>query len=210
MTFTFGKHRGKLFEDVLQEDPSYLKWCMSRKGMNTDVVDFGTRNGLQTDVVERIQSLADDRSFQRGLFVDLIPASSWGNNARAVISIGAWGAVRAFVLQRCMGVCECCNDEYAREVHERWSYDEESGVQTLRRLLGICKECHEATHYGLAEVMGKADEAKQHIMQVENLTEKQVDEQINEAFRIWRRRSSVQWKIDLSALPEHIRATPPV
>ena len=25
---TFGKHKGKTIEDVLEDDPRYLRWCM--------------------------------------------------------------------------------------------------------------------------------------------------------------------------------------
>jgi hypothetical protein len=44
-------------------------------------------------------------------------------------------------------------------VHERWDYDDATGVQALRRLLALCRGCHASTHYGLAEVQGRDGEA---------------------------------------------------
>jgi hypothetical protein len=30
-------------------------------------------------------------------------------------------------------------------VHERWDYDDATGMQTLRRLLALCRGCHAST-----------------------------------------------------------------
>ena len=41
-------------------------------------------------------------------------------------------------------------------VHERWDYDDATGVQAL---LALCRGWNASTHYGLAEVQGRDGEA---------------------------------------------------
>ncbi len=84
-------------------------------------------------------------------------------NVRSCVTDTDWGGCAA---RSCGGHrCEACRAPADRqggrglEVHERWSYDEMTGVQALRRLVALCPACHTTTHYGLAEVTGRADEA---------------------------------------------------
>lgn len=41
--FTFGKHRGQQLEDVIEDDPGYIEWCVGN-----DIVEF------EEDALERI------------------------------------------------------------------------------------------------------------------------------------------------------------
>lgn len=34
-TFRFGKHKGHQLEDVIEDDPDYVRWCVEN-----DIVDF--------------------------------------------------------------------------------------------------------------------------------------------------------------------------
>lgn len=58
--------------------------------------------------------------------------------------------------------CEACHAPLDRtagrqlEAHERWAYDDVTGVQALRRLICLCN-CHLSTHLGFANVTGRAD-----------------------------------------------------
>jgi hypothetical protein len=60
------------------------------------------------------------------------------------------------------------------EAHERWIYDEPTGVQTLRRLICLCSQCHTFTHFGLAQIKGQADEALAHLRADFGMTDQQV------------------------------------
>lgn len=43
----FGKHQGRLIEDVLDEDPNYLLWCLE------NVDDFEVDKALQDEITRR-------------------------------------------------------------------------------------------------------------------------------------------------------------
>jgi Domain of unknown function (DUF5710) len=180
-------------------DPAARRWYAPRPGMTA---------------LDRWQALPDvpdllpgeDRSFGSGLFVDLVPSSCWFTNVRSCVSQRDWERLRRMITNRAGRRCEICHrgeDRESRrwlEAHERWAYDDKAKVQTLRRLICLCTDCHTATHFGLASLSGKDGEAFSHLCAVTGLPAKEVDSQIHAAFELWSGRSIIEWKLDLSIL----------
>jgi hypothetical protein len=52
------------------------------------------------------------------------------------------------------------------EAHERWSYDNDTKVQKLERIIALCHRCHTATHMGLAGLRGLTELAIKHTKKV--------------------------------------------
>lgn len=150
----------------------------------------------------------EDRTYKRGLFVDLIPTTSWFTNVRSCVEPRDWDRVRRMVIRRAGHSCEVCGATENRaeqrwlEAHERWAYDAKRNVQALRRLVCLCTDCHRTTHYGLAEVQGTADQAFRHLMAVNGLNAAQAKSHISEAVDLWRARSLRPWTLDLTILTE--------
>ena len=86
------------------------------------------------------------------------------------------------------------------EAHERWSYDAPTRTQKLVRLVALCRDCHEVTHIGLAQVKGRGKFAEDHLKKVRGFTSDMCEQHINEAFATWKDRSLVEWNLDLSIL----------
>lgn len=148
----------------------------------------------------------EDREFGgNNLFVDLIPRSCWFTNARKCIHPSDWDRVRSYVYSRVQYHCEACGIDTRHsptriECHERWDYIYSQRVQKLVRLIALCKECHEATHMGLANIRDRGTEAKGHLMTVTGMNNEEADIHIGQAFSLWRDRSRETWKLDLSLL----------
>lgn len=148
----------------------------------------------------------EDRTFGSGLFVDLIPSTCWFTNVRTCVSPRDWERLRRMISRRAGFVCEACDagEDRARrvwlEAHERWSYDARSSVQTLRRLVCLCSDCHLVTHIGLANVEGRAEEAFAHLRSVTGMTESEARRHVAVALDLWKARSRRSWALDLSAL----------
>jgi hypothetical protein len=148
----------------------------------------------------------EDRTFGAGLFVDLVPSSCWFTNVRSCVSPLDWDRLRRPILRRAGHQCEICTAPEDRaagqwlDVHERWHYDEQKGVQALRRLLAVCEACHLATHYGFAQVSSRAEEALAQLIAVTGRSRHQIAEHIDNAFALWDRRSRHAWELDLSML----------
>jgi hypothetical protein len=148
----------------------------------------------------------EDRTFGEGLFVDLVPHSCWSNNVRSCVTEQDWERLRRPVFRRAGHRCEACgaNEDRATrrwlEAHERWHYDEQTGVQSLRRLIALCSPCHLVTHFGYANVTGRTDEAFAHLCAVTAMTHIQAWAHIRAAEDLWIERSARVWELDLSIL----------
>ncbi|MGO1971612.1 MAG: DUF5710 domain-containing protein [Propionibacteriaceae bacterium] len=148
----------------------------------------------------------EGRGFGSGLFVDLVPRSCWFTNVRHCVAKSEWDRVRRMVYGRAEDRCEVCQYAPARgrgellEAHERWAFDDATLTQRLVRLIALCSGCHEATHFGHAQLKGRAGEAFLHLMRVTGMDEHTASEHIDEALRTWRSRSARDWVLDLSML----------
>jgi len=114
--------------------------------------------------------------------------------------------VKALVVARTGGRCEVCGSGAEpshglwRQAHERWSYDDATQVQTLRRLVCLCTRCRRTTHFGFAEITGQGPQAHAHLRAVNQWGTADADAHIAVAARVWRARSAVDWSLDLSIL----------
>ncbi|MFB7517600.1 DUF5710 domain-containing protein [Streptomyces sp. NPDC056144] len=150
----------------------------------------------------------EDRTLGAGLFVDLVPRTCWFTNVRSCVAQADWERLRRMITGRAGLRCEACGageDRDARrwlEAHERWTYDERSRTQTLKRLICLCTDCHEVTHFGLAQVRGVEDRAFAHLVRVTGLSEQAAREHVRSAFAVWERRSRHDWRLDLGILTD--------
>lgn len=190
-------------------DPQAKRWYAPKPGMETL---------RQWAALPEVPDLlpGEDRTFGAGLFVDLIPSSCWFTNVRSCVSQRDWERLRRMLLRRAKHRCEICGRSEDRETkrwleaHERWFYDEARSIQTLRRLICLCSDCHRTTHFGLAQVRGQADAAFEYLCTVTGMTAEQAETHVRDAFARWERRSARSWALDLSLLTDAgITLTPP-
>lgn len=148
----------------------------------------------------------EDRTFGAGLFVDLVPRSCWFTNVRSCVSEQDWERLRRPVLRRAGHRCEACGDGEDRatgrrlEVHERWHFNNDTGVQTPRRLICLCSPCHLVTHLGYANVTGRTEEALAHLRRVNGWDAGKTAGHVYVAEYQWKERSARTWTLDLSML----------
>lgn len=148
----------------------------------------------------------EDRTFGAGLHPDMIPATTWFSNVRSSIDAQDWQRLRRMLHRRAGGQCELCgrgDDPGGRgrlDAHERFAYDEAAGTQVLRRLVLVCPACHEAIHYGLAQVRGREEAAFAHLRAVTGFNQQAADALVAYGFTRWRSRSRRAWELDLSLL----------
>ncbi len=150
----------------------------------------------------------EDRGFGVGLFVELVPRTCWFTNVRTCVSERDWERLRRMITGRAGQRCEICGEVEDRaqqlwlEAHERWQYDPDTGVQTLRRLICLCSACHLSTHFGYANVTGRAREAFDHLCAVSGMTAEQANYHIATAEQLWIDRSRRSWRLDLRMLTD--------
>jgi hypothetical protein len=150
----------------------------------------------------------EDRTFGAGLFVDMVPETCWFTNVRTCVCAQDWERLRRMITRRAGQACEICGATEDRalgrwlEAHERWAYNQNTGVQALRRLICVCSDCHLSTHLGYANVTGHANEAIAHLRKVTGMTDTQVADHVSAAGDLWTHRSRRVWALDLSMLTD--------
>lgn len=142
------------------------------------------------------------------------------SNVRSSVTPGDWERLRKMIYRRAGYRCEACGagrDPDARrwlEAHERWRYLRETRSgrlsQRLSRLVALCTPCHQATHFGHAQIQGHDQEALAHLCHVNGWTAQQAWGHVDAAFELWQRRSAYVWELELSMLTDAgVTVTPP-
>lgn len=155
-------------------------------------------------VYKEIELIGEDRSFgSNELFIDMIPKTSYFKNVRTLFKKEDWNLIRHHIYKRTDNRCECCGCKRSKylDAHERWSYDFETGIQKLERIIALCKLCHSATHYGHSKIMkNNINNINEHLKKIKNINDDELDSHIKEARNIWKERNKIQWKLDFSII----------
>ena len=133
----------------------------------------------------------------------MIPSTSFYRNLRSILPKERWDRIRKKVYQKARYACEVCGGKGSKwpiECHEIWEYNESKHIQKLAGLIALCPNCHSVQHMGLTTLNGRADEAEAHLKKVNGWTDKQVRKHVDEAWKIWKDRSSHEWELDISWL----------
>jgi hypothetical protein len=141
------------------------------------------------------------------LTIELVPATSWYRNVRALVDEPTWDRIRRKVYRRAGYRCELCGGRgpaHPVECHEVWRYDDQARTQTLAGMVALCPACHQVKHLGLANVRGTSAEARAQLMRVNGWTPEQADAYIEQAFQLWERRSQWPWTLDLDGLRPYV------
>ncbi len=180
-------------------DPAARRWYAPRPGIGQL-----ERWAALPDVPDLLPG--EDRAFGAGLFVDLVPKSCWFTNVRSCVTERDWERLRRMITRRAGQRCEACGQPEDRpagrwlEAHERWAYDDAARVQSLRRLICLCTDCHAVTHFGLATIQGRDVQALRHLRAVSGLSADDARLLIEGAFELWHQRSRLEWALDLRIL----------
>ena len=136
---------------------------------------------------------------------ELVPDGCWFSNLRTALPKKVWDVVRKDAYARANGKCMICSRKATRlEAHERWSYNEEKGVQKLEDIIAVCHSCHEVIHIGRTGLVGDIDKAIAHFCKVNKCNYSDYIKALGKANEDHRRRNLVsEWCLDLAKLEEY-------
>lgn len=137
------------------------------------------------------------------LTIELVPKTCWCSNLRDHLSKEEWDVVKKYTSKKAEYKCEICSgkgDKWPVECHEIWLYDDKNKIQTLERTIALCPSCHEVKHFGLASINGRAEQALQHFMIVNNSTLEKSLKYIEKCFNTYEKRSNHQWSLNIDWL----------
>lgn len=139
------------------------------------------------------------------LTVELVPATSWGDNLRSHFKTSEWDRLRKACYEQAGHKCEICGGKGRRhpvECHEIWHYDDDQCVQTLKGLIALCPSCHEVKHIGRAMAVGFGDRALAHLVKVNGITQAEAVAHVGDAFALWKARTQKAWTLDITSITE--------
>jgi hypothetical protein len=157
-------------------------------------------------MVEELGSAMDPAGLR--LPIELVPASAWGQNLRALLPEPEWQALRRRVVTNAAGRCMICGARSRRlHCHEVWQWDDERHVQRLLGCQARCALCHHVAHIGLAGRLaadGRLDLERviRHFMRVNGCDRATFQACHDEAMRRWEERSRHEWTLDLTTPAE--------
>lgn len=142
------------------------------------------------------------------LTIELVPASSWGNNLRTILSRKGWDEVRRKCYRKAGYKCDICGGVGTRhpvECHERWEYDDENHRQVLVGFWALCPLCHRVKHIGRTLAVGLGNSTVKHMAKVNGITVEAAWSYIDASLQEWESRSRFTWEVDISYVDEYIR-----
>lgn len=150
------------------------------------------------------------------LKMDLVPKTTWYNNLRKVLPKSEWDRIRKEVYAKSDYKCKICGDSGKLNCDEMWEFDDNNNIQKLKGLQAVCDNCHNIKHIGFVNVQissgiwpeSKLDDLANHFMKVNNVTRREFNQHVNEAFKIWRERSNKKWTIDFGNYKDLINKNP--
>ncbi|MCQ2026828.1 hypothetical protein [Clostridium butyricum] len=134
------------------------------------------------------------------LHIELIPKTCWGSNLRTKFKKSDWDKIRKSVYEKEKMHCHICGIECkSLDAHEVWDFEEKNHIQKLIDIIGVCKECHSAIHYGRAQKIGYGEQAQKQFIKVNGCDILDLQEELIRVKSDFLRRSKINnWKLDLS------------
>lgn len=136
------------------------------------------------------------------LTIEMLPKGAWENDLSRTLSKKDWDTLREFCYKKANNTCQICGEKTSDlNAHEVWEFNEKNKTQTLKNIIAICNNCHGVKHFKNSVRLGYGDLAKFHFMQVNQCSEMDFAECLNQALFDYKQRNKIfRWKMiaDLS------------
>jgi 5-methylcytosine-specific restriction endonuclease McrA len=145
------------------------------------------------------------------LTAELVPSTVWYSSLYRLLPRDVWNNIRESIIAKNSRKCQICGEtEGTMNLHEIWNYDDANHIQKLDGFILLCVMCHHVKHIGLAGILaneGKLgySEVARHFCKVNGCSEKEFTKHVDDAFRIWEKRSQFPWKQDFGEYGKFIQ-----
>jgi hypothetical protein len=140
------------------------------------------------------------------LAIEIVPISSHYNNLRSILKKYQWAKLRKIVIPPLNNKCCICGGKSPNrqlDLHEVWEYNNQTQIQKLVTLQGLCIYCHEVKHYYLANIKGNYNRARNRLMRINQWNDEicnLYEEYIHSEFL---KRNEIEWKLDISLIDKY-------
>lgn len=145
--------------------------------------------------------------------IEMHPRGLWGASLINLLDDRSHKGVRAQAYSAAGYICEACGSGHgAMEAWELWSYETPEdpvvrGVMRLKRLVCLCKACHEMCRLDRAAKAKRSEDAYKRMQAVNAWSLEEFVSYLDWARRLFAFRSQYHWSLDLSAISHLGRMT---
>jgi 5-methylcytosine-specific restriction endonuclease McrA len=136
------------------------------------------------------------RDLSPKLTIELVPQTGWLSNVRSHVTNPEWDVIRKRVYQAAGYRCDVCGGKGIKhpvECHEIFSFEDQTRLQKLVRMVALCPSCHRVKHFGFARTQGLEEQAYTHLCRVNGWTREVAERYVDQQFRVWQERSRHEW-----------------
>lgn len=146
----------------------------------------------------------EDRQFGADeLCIEFMPRSCGCKKIRYALDRDEVNRVQDLVFGRVNRKCEMCgvqDIDKPFQMHGRWEFDADAGTQKLKRLVAMCQDCFDVTHFGATSYAGRREYAILHWQKVNGRSEVECQSHIDESYAKIKLLNDQEWEQDLSLL----------
>lgn len=135
------------------------------------------------------------------LTIEMIPSSTSFTNVRSLLSIEKWNKIRRFIYKRAKYKCEICRgkgEKHPIECHEVWQYKEDTHVQRLIGLIGLCPDCHTVKHIGRSIMIRKKTRCIKHLAHINQWSIRKATQYVEDCFCLMEKKNKHKWTVDIT------------
>lgn len=132
--------------------------------------------------------------------IELIPTTAWHHNVRSSVHGDTWRRIAKQAYESAGHRCRICRADGRLEAHERWRFDDTTGVQHLVGIDALCPRCHGVCHFGRSMALGVTEQALRHYASINALTPAVALADVRNALRALSERSKRTWRLDMRIL----------
>lgn len=145
-----------------------------------------------------LKFVGENTSFRKDeLYIDLVPKNTMFSLYHS-LSKEDYYRLRDTLLKRAGYVCEICTQDCKNQSNiflcERFSFSENTKIQKLEKIDVLCTKCFATTRLKDKNI------ALEHLQQVVDISKDEAKHIIYDAFETWKKKSGIQWNLDLSLL----------
>lgn len=165
------------------------------------------------DFVERPSQMKG----QFRLEIELVPSTVWQSSLHQLLPRSVWHKIKQQLYAEEGRKCYICGSWEGRfSAHEFWMYDDSKHIQRLIAVHHLCNLCHKIKHVGFwchtadgrarLETEGLSrEDLDAHFCRVNDCTEEDFSKHEDQAFAVWKERSTHEWTQDFGKYSRFLR-----
>jgi len=139
------------------------------------------------------------------LTIDIVPDTCVITRVRDHLLPAEWQAIAKAYVDHSNSICQICGSEIANDCQEVWQFNDETIMLTLTGFQTVCSGCFRVRYVERSSAPGEVQFAVFYLARINGWSEELSRFYINVCFRVWDKRSEMDWSMDLSFIKRNFK-----